>query len=97
MSMREHSLDDLLGLDRYESDERSHISVDESRCSACQKKVCLTVCPAEVYVLREERIVVRHENCLECGACTIACNAEGPRWVDWRNPQGGYGIVYQYG
>lgn len=97
MNMRTHSLDDLLGLNKYEIDERSHISVVEERCTDCQKKVCLVVCPAEVYVLREDRIVIRHENCLECGACSIACNAEGSRWVDWRNPRGGYGIVYQYG
>lgn len=91
------SLDELLGLDKYVLDERSHIEVDEEACMACQKRVCLVVCPAEVYVEREGRILVRHENCLECGACSIACNAGGPRWVDWRNPQGGFGIVYQFG
>jgi len=97
MSPKAQSLDDLLGLDKYVIDEISHISIDHQRCVECQKKVCLVVCPAEVYIERDGRILVRHENCLECGACLIVCNAEGPRCVDWRNPQGGYGIIYQYG
>lgn len=95
--MEPQTLDDLLAFDRYEIDEYSHIEVDESKCGDCQRRVCLVVCPAEVYVLNEGKIRVRYENCLECGACTIACNADGPRWVEWRNPRGGYGIVYRFG
>ena len=43
------SLDDRLGLDKYEIDEQSHISVDHSCCKKCELKPCLTVCPAAVY------------------------------------------------
>lgn len=97
MNFAPQSLNNLLALNRYEIDESTHIDVDENRCSNCQKQICLVVCPAQVYVLRDERIVVRHENCLECGACSVACNAGGERCVDWRNPQGGHGIVYKFG
>lgn len=97
MNLKQQSLDNLLALDKYEIDEQTHIQIDESLCDGCQKRVCLVVCPAQVYVLNEGRIVVRHENCLECGACTVACNALGPQWVDWRNPRGGFGIIYRYG
>jgi ferredoxin-like protein FixX len=38
------SLDERLGLDRYETDrERCHIQVDVSRCLDCVVRPCLTV------------------------------------------------------
>lgn len=88
----------LLGLDKYQIDEtESHITIDQTRCEICQNKPCLTVCPAEVYSMVDGRIVARYENCLECGTCTIACETGGQGGIDWRPPQGGFGIVFRYG
>ena len=98
MSTRTLTLDDLLGLDRYEIDEEnSHIAVDQSLCQRCSLQPCLTVCPAAVYVAVAGEIVARYENCLECGTCQIACDTGGAGGITWRPPQGGFGIVFRYG
>jgi len=92
------NLDAMLGLLKYETDgEQSHIQVDAARCPECAAKPCLTVCPAEVYRWIVDHVVVRYENCLECGACEIACDGGGNGGITWRNPQGGFGIVFRLG
>jgi ferredoxin like protein len=98
MSQPALTLDARLGLDKYEIDaEQSHIRVDLDRCQACQARPCLTVCPAGVYRWVDERVTVRYENCLECGTCQIACDHGGNKGITWRNPQGGFGVVFRYG
>jgi ferredoxin like protein len=98
MTTRELSLDDRLGLDKYEIDEaNSHIQVDQSRCWLCRRQPCLTVCPAAVYVLVEGEVVARYENCLECGTCQVACDTGGEGGITWNPPQGGFGIQFRYG
>jgi ferredoxin like protein len=98
MSPQNLTLDARLGLDKYEIDEEfAHITVDATRCQVCAKKPCLTVCPAQVYTWVEERVAVRYENCLECGTCQIACDMGGSGGITWRNPQGGFGILFRYG
>ena len=92
------SLDQLLGLCRYEIDaENSHITVDPARCLSCSAKPCLTVCPAVVYRWIDDHVAVRYENCLECGTCQLACDTLGKGGITWRNPQGGFGIQFRYG
>lgn len=97
MTVKKLSLDYRLSLDKYELDEQSHITVDQSRCQVCAQKPCLTVCPAEVYRQVKHKIVVAYENCLECGACEIACDTGGEGGIDWRYPRGGFGIIFRYG
>ena len=80
MNVTPNNLDGLLGLDKYEIDEQnSHIQIDQSRCELCENKPCLTVCPAQVYILDNDSINARYENCLECGTCQIACDSLGER------------------
>jgi ferredoxin like protein len=91
------SLDERLGVDRYAIDtSRSHISTDPQACSLCSSRPCLTVCPAEVYRWIEDHLVVRYENCLECGVCQIACTGLGNAGLTWRNPEGGFGIQFRH-
>ena len=98
MSRQVLTLDGRLGLDKYEIDEeQSHITVDHPRCVACAEKPCLVCCPAEVYKWVDEHVAVRYENCLECGTCQVACDRGGNGAITWRNPAGGFGIVYRYG
>ncbi|MCL5075841.1 MAG: 4Fe-4S dicluster domain-containing protein [Chloroflexi bacterium] len=91
------TLDQLLGLDKYVIDEQGHIKVNQALCASCELKPCLTVCPAGVYSLVEDRIIANHENCLECGTCIIACNVGGRTCIEWKNPRGSYGISFRYG
>lgn len=98
MTMKTLTLDARLGLDKYEIDEeQSHILVDQERCKSCNLKPCLTACPANVYQWVDEHVAVRYENCLECGTCQISCDTGGNKGITWRNPQGGFGIMFRYG
>ena len=98
MSPQKLSLDTRLGLDKYEIDEEgSHIQVKQELCKTCGLKPCLTVCPAQVYSWIDDHVAVRYENCLECGTCQISCDSGGNGAITWRNPQGGFGIIFRYG
>lgn len=98
MSGKLLTLDARLGLDKYKIDEeQSHIQVDQESCKACAARPCLMVCPAGVYQWVDEKVAVRYENCLECGTCQIACDNGGNKGIMWRNPQGGFGILFRYG
>jgi ferredoxin like protein len=98
MSLEPLTIDQRLGLNRYVIDrENNHISINQFLCQDCLSKPCLTFCPAQVYYLSENHIATRYENCLECGTCQIACRTWGKGGIEWRNPQGGFGISYRYG
>jgi ferredoxin like protein len=45
----------------------------------------------------DNHVAVRYENCLECGTCQISCDHGGNKGITWHNPQGGFGIIFQYG
>lgn len=86
------SLDDKLFTVRRKSLKASHIRLDGRLCKDCLRRICTYVCPAEVYVWNgaESRIDIRYENCLECGACRVACDG-----IEWSNPMWGAGISYK--
>ena len=86
------SLYDKLFTVRRKLPAESHITLDERLCSECLNRICTYVCPAEVYVWDDaaKKIDVRYENCLECGACRVACEA-----IEWTNPAWGAGVVYK--
>ncbi len=84
-------IEEKLSLLKYKSDNSSHIQVDTKSCNACEIKACTFVCPAAVYTCENDELKVEYENCLECGACKVACKA-----VDWRYPASGKGVVYKF-
>ena len=90
------SIEDKLFLDRFKVDEESHLRIiDGEKCiNECDEQPCLSICPANVYKLEENRISVGHEGCLECGSCRIACPHLN---IEWRFPKGGYGISHKFG
>ncbi|MDZ7374800.1 MAG: 4Fe-4S dicluster domain-containing protein [candidate division KSB1 bacterium] len=91
------TIEDKLYRVQYRHANESHIRVDQEICRGCHiERICLSICPAKVYSLEEGsgKILVNFENCLECGTCWIACT-EGA--IDWRNPQGGFGVRFQHG
>ena len=89
------TLDDRLYLVPRKFDKASHINVDQEKFKADRHPPILYLCPAKVYEANEEtgECIVNFENCLECGTCQVAC----PDYVDWRNPNSGYGITLTYG
>jgi ferredoxin like protein len=89
-------IEDKLFLDRFRVDEEPHIRIIENAlCMAkCEDQPCLYFCPANVYRLEKDRIVVAYEGCLECGSCRIGCPHLN---IEWRFPTGGYGISHRFG
>ena len=37
-------------------------------------------------------IIIKHENCLECGACKIACPKNN---IKWCYPESGHGVIFK--
>jgi len=81
---------------KYNPDKVSHIEIIDDRIcqEMCKKKVCTYICPAEVYKLEGNKIIIGYENCLECGTCRLACPYEN---ISWKYPRGGFGVKYRYG
>ena len=90
------TIDDKLFKVKYTPDEESHLKPDQEKCLLCKSKVCTFICPANVYEWDEEnkRLTVGHENCLECGACRIACEK---KCIDWTYPKGTKGVTFKQG
>lgn len=74
--------------------KESHLEPDNDFCLKCTGKGCTFVCPAGVYSWDEEHCIlnIKYENCLECGACRIACNMQT---LKWKYPKSEYGITYK--
>ncbi len=90
------NIDDKLFSVKYTCDSESHLIVKQEKCFKCKEKFCTYVCPANVYCwdTTEQKLQVRYENCLECGACKIACEKNN---IDWRYPRAGYGVRFKQG
>jgi len=89
-------LEDKLFTVRRRDYRESHIRVDCRLCEDCSSRICTHICPAEVYVWDEDKrtVHVHYENCLECGACRVACEMA---CIEWVTPTGGTGIEYRHG
>ena len=81
---------------RYQTDakEFAHITTKPEICAKCPHSFCTFVCPAQCYQRIEGRLVFRYEDCVECGACDIACDQGS---VTWTMPRGPYGVRYRFG
>ena len=93
--MCENSIDDKLFSVKTKCDTKSHLVTDMKKCVCCCDKVCLCLCPANVYSWNEKENVleIAYENCLECGACRIACPHGA---IIWDYPESGYGVTYKF-
>lgn len=87
-------IEERLALNKYDVDPEAHIRLKEEICQKCQQRVCLYICPAECYKLREEKLSYDYEGCLECGSCQIACDKGA---IEWSYPRGGFGVSFEYG
>lgn len=90
------TLEDKLSKIKYDPDSQSHLRPDQEKCKICKSKVCENICPASVYkwIDEEQKLLVKYENCLECGACRIACEK---KCIDWEYPKGTKGVTFKHG
>lgn len=90
------TLDDKLFTVKYRPDSKSHLKPDFEKCKTCISKTCTVICPAKVYEWEEneQKLTVNFENCLECGACRIACEKN---CIDWEYPNGNKGVTFRNG
>lgn len=92
----ENNIEDKLYNVKFLPDKESHLKPDKMSCKACSSKICTVICPASVYewVAENDELVVKYENCLECGACRIACEKKS---LDWKYPKGNKGVTFKNG
>lgn len=90
------NIDDKLFSVKYTCDTESHLILNQDKCLKCKDRFCTYICPANVYSWgQEEQILLAcYENCLECGACRIACEKKA---IDWKYPRAGYGMGFKQG
>ncbi len=91
--------DRLLGLIEFRPDDAwQHVVIAApEKCRTCQGKNCLRVCPSAVFQwdnIPDHPVLVYYKQCVECGACRLACPAGA---VKFAHPRGGYGVVYHHG
>jgi len=76
----------------------SHVYLyHEQLCTTCQTKTCLTICPTQVFQLSKEdsdTIEVLYRQCVECGACRLACPHKN---IAFNYPKGSYGVIFHQG
>jgi len=89
------TIEEKLGTLKYKHDRTSHISVNQEKFTEDEVQAILFVCPAKVYVKKEDdgSCIINFENCVECGTCRIAA----PGHVNWFYPTGGTGVNYRQG
>ena len=88
------SMEEKLYTVKYTPDTESHLKPDQEQCKKCKSKICTVVCPANVYEWSGEKTIVKHENCLECGACRLACEQ---KCLEWEYPRGTKGVMFKCG
>lgn len=95
-SQNKSNIDDKLFKVKYVPDEETHLKPDEMQCLLCDSKICTYICPAHVYEWDEEnkKLIIGYENCLECGACRIACER---KCINWHYPKGTKGVTFKHG
>ena len=81
---------------KYSPDTISHLKPDQDECLICKGRCCTYICPANVYEWNDEKqeLIVNFENCLECGACRIACERKS---LAWEYPKGTKGVTFKQG
>ncbi len=81
---------------RYATDSKdhAHITIKPEICAPCPHSFCTVACPAQCYERIEGKLVFRYEDCVECGACDVACDQGS---VTWTMPRGPYGMRYRFG
>lgn len=93
------TIDTKIGLICFNTDDsRQHVGlVSQEQCCHCEAKQCLAICPAGVFKWDYQPgspIIVHYKQCVECGACRLACQLNN---IFFEYPSGGFGVVYREG
>lgn len=79
-------------------DNTQHIAVQNQKyCLDCEEKQCLNLCPTNVFKWDGQPgspIIVYYKQCVECGACRLACQFDN---ILFSYPSGGMGVAYWEG
>lgn len=81
------SIADRISKLKYDEDNISHIKVLDPSSEFMKKLVIL--CPTQCYSIEQDKVMIQHEGCIECGTCA--------KETDWKHPRGERGVNYQYG
>ncbi len=76
-----------IGKLNFSDDEMPHIKVIKPASDFMKKMV--TLCPTRCYSIENDKVMIQHEGCIECGTCSEE--------TDWKHTRGEKGITYQYG
>ncbi len=94
--MAKMSVDDKLGLDKFNTDkENPHIEIDEGCTNEELIRRLVMACPAQLYKYEDGKFTFNHEGCLECGTCRVIAGGEAVK--KWTYPLGDTGVVYRQG
>lgn len=82
---------------RHREDQPSHISfLEKGKCNRCGEDYgchpCIFFCPAEVYKLEGDEVMLSPSNCVHCQTCRTKCPNQ---IIQWRVPEGGGGPRYR--
>lgn len=90
------NINEKLSTLKYNKSNISHLEADSKICAQCKEKYCTYICPADVYEWDEKNseLIIRYENCLECGACKIACDKKN---IKWGYPKTEHGVKFKNG
>lgn len=81
------SIADRIANLNYNDDSLAHIKVVNPTSEYMKKMV--TLCPTKCYTEEGGKVIIQHEGCIDCGACS--------QETEWRHPRGEKGIHYKYG
>ena len=81
------SIADRISKLKYNDDHVAHIKVTNPTSDFMKKMV--TLCPTRCYSIENDKVLLQHEGCVECGTCASE--------TDWKHTRGDKGINYQYG
>ncbi len=90
------NLDNKLGIDRFNVDERNpHITINKDYDNEGEINLLMMACPAGLYSYENGKITFNHEGCLECGTCRVL--SKGKIVESWNYPMGSFGIELRQG
>ncbi len=86
---------DFRSLVKHVGTSRDFIRQHAERCTGCGN--CEKICPMSLWQVKKSKAVLASnykEKCVECGSCWLVCKADA---IDFRYPDGGMGVVWEYG
>jgi electron transfer flavoprotein-quinone oxidoreductase len=81
------TIQERVGKLSYHEDTISHINIQNAEKNFLNKMVVL--CPTKCYSQEEDKVILQHEGCIECGTCSLK--------TEWRHPRGEKGVFFKYG